>query len=594
MRPSLAPELTTLESARLIQRLESESELEYFFRHGLIQEAAYTSLLKSDRRVLHGCVAEILESVYQDNPEEGYGLLAYHYQQAEIPHKAQEYLFKAGEQARTRYANQDAIRFYTDALALTPASEPDQRYRILQARERVYDVIGARAAQWQDLETLSALIETLPADPGRRATLLLRQGDYADKTGEYLEARRLAHQAIGLAQTAEQAEVEAQAHFQWGISYWRTTEYATARTGIDRARALAQAYGFWALAADSVRMLGVLDDSQSDFAAARLHFEEALRLKRSIGDRRGESQALNSLGIVAFHQNDFEAAQKIFEQALSVKRLLGDRIGESITLQNLSNVLVQVGRLTEAEAQYAQALTICQAIHDPDGEASALVGLSQVRADVGQFDAARGYFERALVLFRNVGDREGEADTLAGLGALAYTTHNLELALTFTQQAQAIAQELSNEYILGYALTMCGHIWLALGHRVEAQAAYTRAIQLRRAMAQTSLVIESVAGLANVRRAEGRQTEALVLVEEILTHLAVDSLNGTEDPFQIYLTAYHLLRDVHDPRADHVLASGRAALMARAALISDDEMRRSFLENVPSHQELLQLCLLQS
>lgn len=589
MRPSLTPELTTLESARLIQRLESESELEYFFRHGLIQEAAYASLLKSDRRLLHHRVAEILEHHYQSNPEEVFGLLAYHYQQAEISDKARRYLFLAGESAQARYANRDAIRFYTEALALTPETDLEARYVIVEARERVYDILGERALQWQDLETLKAWLEALSVDPSRRAGLLLRQGDYADKTGDYAEAGRLAKQAIALAHTAGQVKQEVQGYFQWGVSLWRAADYAAARPPVEQARTKARANHLLALEADSVRLLGVLADSQSDYATARGHFEEALNLKRAIGDQRGVSQALNSLGIVAFHQNQYLDAQRDFEASLQLKRQLGDRIGEISTLHNLSNVLVHVGRLTEAEAHYTQAVRACREIHDPDGEASALLGLAMTEAAMGQYDLARPHFERAEALFRDVGDREGEAEALAGLGAFGYATGADEQALHNAERAYAIAVALSNENIQGYTLTTCGHIRLRSGQLAEAAEAYQLAIQLRQAMKQSSLVIESQAGLARVHLAEGRLAQALTLVEEILTRLNLPALNGADDPIKIYLTGYHILRAAQDPRASALLAAGYAALQERAANISDEARRQVFLDRVPSHRELLAL-----
>ena len=81
----------------------------------------------------------------------------------------------------------------------------------------------------------------------------------------------------------------------------------------------------------------------------------------------------------------------------------------------------------------------------------------------------------------------------------------------------------------------------------------------------------------------------MALTEEILTYLSQHSLNGTEDPTRIYLTCYHILMAASDPRASQVLAAGHANLQERAAKISDDAMRHSLLDNIPSHQELLAL-----
>ena len=57
-------ELATLEASGLIQIAAVQPELEYLFRHALVQDAAYSSLLKQDRRALHELAAESLLTVY--------------------------------------------------------------------------------------------------------------------------------------------------------------------------------------------------------------------------------------------------------------------------------------------------------------------------------------------------------------------------------------------------------------------------------------------------------------------------------------------------------------------------------------------------
>ena len=63
-------ELGTLEASGLIQLAVLEPELEYLFRHALVQDAAYASLLKQDRRTLHRLAAETLLATYPDRKRE--------------------------------------------------------------------------------------------------------------------------------------------------------------------------------------------------------------------------------------------------------------------------------------------------------------------------------------------------------------------------------------------------------------------------------------------------------------------------------------------------------------------------------------------
>ena len=57
--------LTTLEASGLVRLAQTQPELEYLFRHALLQDAAYGSLVRSDRRALHLAVAEAMERLYR-------------------------------------------------------------------------------------------------------------------------------------------------------------------------------------------------------------------------------------------------------------------------------------------------------------------------------------------------------------------------------------------------------------------------------------------------------------------------------------------------------------------------------------------------
>ena len=116
-RDELIPALTELQRLDLIYEKSRRPNPEYRFRHGLVQEVAYSSLVDSKRRKLHKRVGEALEEIYKESPEEAYGLLARHFSEAEDPEKAVEYLLKAGDAARSIYADREALEHYRSARA---------------------------------------------------------------------------------------------------------------------------------------------------------------------------------------------------------------------------------------------------------------------------------------------------------------------------------------------------------------------------------------------------------------------------------------------------------------------------------------------
>jgi tetratricopeptide (TPR) repeat protein len=100
------------------RRVMLQAEQEYVFKHALTQEAVYGSLLKKSRRVLHLRCAEAFEQVFAGRLQDAYGMLAYHWTHAEQLDKAEEYLFKAGEQAARTAASAEALHFFREAYRM--------------------------------------------------------------------------------------------------------------------------------------------------------------------------------------------------------------------------------------------------------------------------------------------------------------------------------------------------------------------------------------------------------------------------------------------------------------------------------------------
>jgi tetratricopeptide (TPR) repeat protein len=119
-------QLDTLESKGLISLAAVRPELEYLFRHALIQDTAYESLLKQERRALHRQVGEALEALYPERRGDLAAVLGLHFEQAGAPEQAVKYLIEAGAYAYARNAIVEAVDLYTRADALLPARSADE------------------------------------------------------------------------------------------------------------------------------------------------------------------------------------------------------------------------------------------------------------------------------------------------------------------------------------------------------------------------------------------------------------------------------------------------------------------------------------
>jgi predicted ATPase len=126
----LQDELARLVTAELVFQRGAPPESAYTFKHALVQDAAYTTLLRSDRQQLHTRIAEVVEGRFPERVAREPELLAHHFMEARLIERAIGYWLKAGERATERSANLEAIRHLTRGLeALRTLPESAERDR---------------------------------------------------------------------------------------------------------------------------------------------------------------------------------------------------------------------------------------------------------------------------------------------------------------------------------------------------------------------------------------------------------------------------------------------------------------------------------
>ena len=133
MKENLKSGLVNLQGLEFIYEKSLFPDLEYIFRHALVQEVAYNSLLIQRRKEIHEKIGRAIEHLYPERLEEFCEMLAYHYSKSVNPAKAYEYLKKSAEKAVRNDAVVEAVRFYREAMEVLcqlPPTEENQREQI--------------------------------------------------------------------------------------------------------------------------------------------------------------------------------------------------------------------------------------------------------------------------------------------------------------------------------------------------------------------------------------------------------------------------------------------------------------------------------
>jgi ABC-type transport system substrate-binding protein/class 3 adenylate cyclase len=194
----LVSSLSDLQRLDLVVETRRRPSPEYRFRHGLVQEVAYASLLEATRRKLHRRVGDALEQLYPESRDEIYGLLARHSTEADLPEKAADYLLKAGDAARALYADQEALGHYERARDFLMRLGDERRARDtlfkmalahhlafdFERAEEAYDAaFCCRVPPSERLERTERLETGMPRNP----TEILPGGEYTTGGAALLE-----------------------------------------------------------------------------------------------------------------------------------------------------------------------------------------------------------------------------------------------------------------------------------------------------------------------------------------------------------------------------------------------------------------------
>lgn len=165
--------LNQLEGMELILQRQELPERKYVFKHALVQEAVYESILIQNRKELHIQVAKKIEILFPERLEEFYAMLAYHFVKGEDWDRAQDYLFKAGDQAGRIAADAEALEHYEQALraytlVFGDQWDPVQRASLERKMGEVFFRKGANEQATQYLQrALSYLSKPLSMSPKR-------------------------------------------------------------------------------------------------------------------------------------------------------------------------------------------------------------------------------------------------------------------------------------------------------------------------------------------------------------------------------------------------------------------------------------------
>ncbi len=445
----LAEALHSLEQRELIFKRPNTAFggcVEYTFKHALLRDVTYESVLKRERRGYHARAAEWLQSNGGERSREYIGLMAQHLELAGDLERAAVLLKQAGEQAAQQFANAEALQALHHALELTNPQNRRQRFEIGMAVENVLNLVGQRAAEVEEaLAQLQTLAEEME-DPSAQSAAALRLSHFAEINGDYPRAIQAADFAVQQGQLAGNPALLAEGYLLWGRGLWRQGRLEDAVERLQQALAAARPADVLPVQAGALRTLGAIRFHQGDYSEVQVIYQQALQLYERIGDRRGYGSALNNLGDIARQQGGYTQACEYFQRSLQISREIGERWSENIALLNLALVCFVLESYAEGLEYATQARRLAEEANYRSALGFALTGQGNCLTGLGRYEEAEAALQACVQMRSEMGEFNTCMETRAGLARLYLAQGKLALAL---QQVEEILAYLQNNSLNG-------------------------------------------------------------------------------------------------------------------------------------------------
>jgi class 3 adenylate cyclase/tetratricopeptide (TPR) repeat protein len=436
--------LATLKQLELVYETRSFPELELAFKHAVIQDVAYQSLLAKRRTDLHAAIGQVIEEIYRDQIDEQLDLLVHHYRLGRRHDKVAQYAVQAGDRAARLHAAAEARTHYEtalDAVRALPGSPETERAEI--------DAILKLAA-----------VGTTRQDIQRDRDNLGRARARAEALGDDARLAR--------------------------VLYWLgRLEYVlwNPRAAIDYAcqsLEVGERLGDDAIVAPPVNLLGRIYWIQSDYTRSAQMLERSVDQMRRLGNKGEESTAAATAACVFGLMGQFERAQPFADRGILLAEEIKNPFSVAAAYQQRAIIYDQQGEWARALADYQVARAVAERVGDLFRVFVLKSWEGRARAMVGDLAAGRALVEEGLDLAAKIGTRLilGWQKTFLAACVLASGDH--AAAATVAEEAVHAAGETGDRMPLALAKrTLADAVARADGgNEARADALMREAIQL--------------------------------------------------------------------------------------------------------------------
>jgi TOMM system kinase/cyclase fusion protein len=485
----LQHELGRLVEAELLYQRGVPPQATYTFKHALLQDAAYQSLLRSTRQHHHQRIAQVLEARFPETVATQPELLAHHYTQAGCDELAITYWQRAGRRAYERSAYVEAISHLTQGLEVlqaVPDTPARARQEILLQATLGAAYTAAKGYAAPDVErayTRARVLCQQTGDTRQLFPVLVGLWNFYFVRGESRTACALGEQLLTLAESANDPVRRLRAHAALGEILFHIGQLLPARTHLEQGIAL-----------------------------------YAPQQRRSHAVQTPTIACLAYAAWTLWHLGYPDQALQRSDEARTLAQELSHPLSLAIAL-HFTATLHQFRREAQAAQKWAEAATVLsreQGLPFWDGSGTIMWGWALAAQGRGEEGLAQ--IRQGLVTFRATGAEVQQPSWLALLAEACGWAGQVAQGLNAVAEALAIMDKTGERYYEAELYRLKGELLLQAGEGpqvLEAEAGFHQALSVARRRQAKFLELRAAMSLSRLWQRQGKRNAARPLLAEV-------------------------------------------------------------------------------
>jgi class 3 adenylate cyclase/tetratricopeptide (TPR) repeat protein len=486
---TLRDALARLLKAELFLQQGELPQEKYSFKHALIQDAAYESLLKSKRQFYHRRIAQVMTQQFLDSIKNQPELMAYHYTEAGMAETAIEYWLWAGQQAIAKSAHLEAaghLRKGLELLKQLPGSAQRDQHELSLLSTLGVTLVASRGYAAPEAEQVYArawqLCEQIQDTMHRQAVLLGLWQSALVRTDLNL-ALELAGKLMRLARETDDETALLSAHLTSGISLFYCGDLIASREQLEYAH--------------------------------RLYLRDRLSLDASMFGQDPGVVCLVFLATVLWFLGYPAQAWEKMELALSLAEALDHQFTRAFAMSFAGELLILLGEISAAEKQIDALLALAREQNFPFWLASGTAGKGRILLLKGRMAQGISYVEKAVASFRNTGSTLGRAGALAYLAEEYCKLGKIETGVMLWEEAQALLVQQEENAHRAELLRVHGKILQAQNRLDEAEVSFQQALEFARTQSAKAWELRAAMDLGHLWLTQGQRERTRTLLSEV-------------------------------------------------------------------------------